>query len=393
MEISVKQEKLWRFLCRLLYPILKRRIGLEAERLPEVRPAILICNHVTDLDPVLLAMASPDHALTYVASEHILRDRPFLRKLLYRCFSPIIRRKATSAVDTCRKTVRAVREGKTVCIFAEGETTWNGRTAPIQPGTGTLVKASGTPLVTYRFHGGYFTAPRWGKGIRRGKITGQVTGYWPAEQLKSMTAEEINKLIEEGIREDAFAAQRRERIESKASGKRMLTQIETLLFLCPKCLTIGTLQGRGDRLTCNCGLEVRVDRCMLPVGESPFQDFCAWDDWQAEKLRDMARKDPAFRLSENRNNLVLTEIDPENVPGKTDRGNLSMDREFLRVGNTAVPVASISGMATLQNRKLAISATEHYYELQAPEALCLRKYLLFWHEIRESAEKQAEKEP
>ena len=70
-----------------------------------------------------------------------------------------------------------------------------------------------------------------------------------------------------------------------------------------------------------------------------------------------------------------------------------MDREFLRVGNTAVPVASISGMATLQNRKLAISATEHYYELQAPEALCLRKYLLFWHEIRKSAEEQAEKEP
>ena len=392
MEISVRQEKLWRFLCRLVYPILKRRFSLEAERLPEVRPAILVCNHVTDLDPVLLAMASPDHSMTYVASEHILRDRPFLRKLLYLCFSPIIRRKAISAVDTCRKTVRAVREGKTVCIFAEGETTWNGRTAPVQPGTGTLVKASGVPLVTYRFHGGYFAAPRWGKGIRRGKITGQVTGYWPAEKLKSMTAEEINHLIEEGIREDAFAAQRQERIESRVSGKRMLTQIETLLFMCPKCLGIGTLQGRGDCLTCSCGLEVRVDRCMLPVGESPFPDFCAWDDWQAETLRGMVQKDPAFRLSENRDDLILTEIEPEDVPGKTDRGNLSMDREFLRVGDTAVPVASISGMATLQNRKLAISATEHYYELQAPEALCLRKYLLFWHEIRKSADEQAEKE-
>ena len=106
----------------------------------------------------------------------------------------------------------------------------------------------------------------------------------------------------------------------------------------------------------------------------------------------MVQKDPAFRLNENRDDLILTEIEPEDVPGKTDRGNLSMDREFLRVGDTAVPVASISGMATLQNRKLAISATEHYYELQAPEALCLRKYLLFWHEIRKSADEQAEKE-
>ena len=111
MELSMKQEKLWRFLSRILYPVLKRRPGLEAEPLPEERPVILVCNHVTDLDPVLLAMASPDHPVTYIASDHILRDRPFLRKLLYKYFSPISRRKAVSAVDTCRKTIRAVREG------------------------------------------------------------------------------------------------------------------------------------------------------------------------------------------------------------------------------------------------------------------------------------------
>ena len=393
MKISMKQEKLWRVICRIIYPVLKRRFSLEAEPLPEERPAIVICNHVTDLDPALLAMASRDRALTYVASEHILRDKPFLQKLLYRCFSPIIRRKAASAVDTCRKTVRAVREGKTVCIFAEGETTWNGRTAPIQSGTGTLVRAAGVPLVTYRFHGGYFAAPRWGKGLRRGKITGQVTGYWPAEKLKSLTAEEINHLIEEGIREDAFAAQRQERIPGRVSEKRMLTQIEALLFLCPKCFRIGTLQGRGSLLACSCGLEVRVDRCMLPAGESPFPDFCAWDDWQVEELCGMIRKDRSFRLNDDRNDLTLTEIDEENVPREADRGSLSINRESLRIGNTAIPVSAISGMATLQNRKLAISTLGHYYELRAPKAMCLRKYLLFWRGIGESAKEQSEKEP
>ena len=104
METSGRQERVWRFAFRILRPVLKRRFSLDAEPLPETGPVILVCNHVTDLDPILLAMASPDHALTYVASDHILRDRPFLRKLLYRYFSPITRRKATSAVDTCRNT-------------------------------------------------------------------------------------------------------------------------------------------------------------------------------------------------------------------------------------------------------------------------------------------------
>ena len=284
METSGRQERAWRFAFRILRPVLKRRFGLDAEPLPETGPVILVCNHVTDLDPILLAMASPDHALTYVASDHILRDRPFLRKLLYRYFSPITRRKATSAVDTCRKTVRAVREGKTVCIFAEGETTWNGRTAPIQPGTGTLVRAAGVPLVTYRLQGGYFAAPRWGKGPRKGKITGRVTGCWPADRLKGMTVDEVNALIREGIREDAFETQRRERVPCRGSGKRMLDQIETLLFLCPECRRIGTLRGRDRLLSCGCGLTVRTDRCMLPEGTSPFPDFAAWDDWQVGEL-------------------------------------------------------------------------------------------------------------
>lgn len=392
METSRRQEKLWRILSRIVYPVLRHRVGLEAEQLPEGQPSIVVCNHVTDLDPVLLGMASRDHALTYVASDHILRDRPFLRKLLYWSFSPIVRRKATSAVDTCRKTVRAIRAGKTVCIFAEGETTWNGRTAPIQPGTGMLVKAAGAPLVTYRFHGGYFTAPRWGKGLRRGKITGRVTGCWTAEELKRMTADEVNRLIGEGIREDAFAAQKKERIPVRVSGNRMLAQIETLLFLCPKCRRIGTLRGRGDRLTCSCGLEVRVDQCMLPVGEAPFPDFGAWDDWQTAALGEMIRKDGAFRLSDSRNDLTLTEIDPENAARTADRGSLSMDRESFRIGNTVIPTAGISDMATLQNRKLAISTPEHYYELQAPEAMCLRKYLLFWLETVKRAGEQAGEE-
>ncbi len=392
MKTSAHEERLWRFLARIISPVLKHRLGLEVEMLPETRPVMLVCNHVTNLDPLLVAMASPNHKLTFVASEHILREKPFLRKWFFRLFSPILRRKATSAVDTCRKTVRAIRDGKTVCLFAEGETTWNGATGVIQPGTAVLVKTAGAPLVTYRFHGGYFAAPRWGRGLRRGKITGQVTGFWPAETLKSMTAEEINALMEEGIREDAFEAQKRERVPYHIRKKRMLAQIDSLLFLCPKCRGIGTLHGFEDLLTCGCGLKVRIDTCMLPVGESPFPDFGAWDAWQIGALQDMMKKNDSLQLSESREDLELIEIALDDTQRPAARGSLSMDRRVLRIGEVSLPISGIRDMATLQNRKLAVSTEEHYYELRAPEALCLRKYLLFWRLLKKSAEDPAGEE-
>ena len=391
METGSKKSLAWCMMGRILFPFFRFRLHLDVERLPAGQPAILVCNHVTNLDPILIGAASPDRPLIYVASEHILRDHPFLRKILYYLFEPISRRKAASAVDTCRKTVRAVRAGKTVCIFAEGETTWNGKTGPVQPGTAVLVKAAGVPLITYRFHGGYFAAPRWGRGLRRGRIIGRITGRWSAEELKEMTAEEVNIRIVEGIREDAFGAQKTEHISYHGRKKNRLAQIDALLFLCPKCKKIGTIQGKGDRLTCSCGLSVQYNACLLPEGKAPFPDFTAWDEWQTNELQKMVIRDPALCISESRKDLNLAEIQENGATRIAARGRLSMDRYMLRIGETGIPVSDIRNMATLQNRKLALSAGDHYYELQAPAACCLRKYLLLWQFVKEETKHPAER--
>ena len=392
METGSKKNLIWRMMGWMLFPFFRLRLRLDVERLPTDGPSILVCNHVTNLDPVLIGAASPDRPLIYVASEHILRDHPLLRKALYFLFEPISRRKAASAVDTCRKTVRAVRAGKTVCIFAEGETTWNGKTGPVQPGTAVLVKAAGVPLITYRFHGGYFAAPRWGRGLRRGRITGRITGRWSAEELKKMTAEEVNARIREGIREDAFAGQKLEKIPYHGRKKNRLSQIDALLFLCPKCGKIGTIRGTGDRLICSCGLSVRYNACLLPAEEAPFPDFTAWDEWQANELQKRMAGDPTLCISESRTDLTLAEIQENGAMRIAARGRLSMDRNTLRVGEMEIAVSGIRDMATLQNRKIALSAGDHYYELQAPAACCLRKYLLFWQYVKEEMKRPTEKE-
>ena len=124
-----------------------------------------------------------------------------------------------------------------------------------------------------------------------------------------------------------------------------------------------------------------------PAGQGPSPVLRLRPDGPDRQVHAAGGNDPLSplcrlgRLAANRDDLTLTEVDPEGASREAGTGILSMDREFLRVGKISLPVAGIRDMATLQNRKLAVSTEDHYYELQAPEALCLRKYLLLWRHL------------
>ena len=57
------------------------------------------------------------------------------------------------------------------------------------------MKISGAGLVTSRISGGYLTTPRWGKGIRRGKIFGEVVNVYSAQQIKELLMDLFDKYI------------------------------------------------------------------------------------------------------------------------------------------------------------------------------------------------------
>ena len=375
------KSRVWRTACFLLLPAARRVLGLEMEPLPAGGPYLVVCNHVTNLDPLMLAAATPRKSLTFIASENILRLHPRLRGALFASFDAILRRKGASGAKTALQALRALRAGRNVCVFAEGETSWNGLTEKIQEGTASLLRASGAGLVTYRIHGGYFTWPRWADGLRRGRVRGVVAGVHPASALGEMSPDEINGLIQREISEDAFADQRKERVPYR--GKKRAQSVSSLLFLCPRCRGIGTLRGDGNDIRCSCGLDVRLNECLLPEGDAPFADLSEWDRWQREAFASMAAEGASLR--EDRDDLTLWRIPPEGAPVVAAAGSLAMDRDFLTVGKSRFPLGRIRDLALLQNKKLAFSFDDLYYELHAPSPLCLRKYLLYWRQVRDGA--------
>ena len=189
-----RHKRFWNIIRPIAIPILKSIYKYSCEVYKDLKgPYLVLANHNTDLDPGLVALSFPQQ-MYFVASEHVYRAG-FASKVLRYVFEPIAKRKGTSDTVTVMKSIRALREGKNVCLFPEGQKSFNGQTGEINIATGKLVKASKAGLVTFKIEGGYFTTPRWGYGIRKGKMHGSIVNIYNPETLEKLSAEEITALI------------------------------------------------------------------------------------------------------------------------------------------------------------------------------------------------------
>ncbi len=333
-------------------------------------PSMVISNHTTNYDPLLVASSFPRHQMYFVASEHLFR-KGFISKAIHFLVAPIARRKGSSGGDTAMAMLRTLKKGNSVCIFGEGETTWNGITQSVFPGTGDIAKIAKAHLVTYRIEGGYFTAPRWGKGVRRGKMHGGIVNIYTPEQLQQMSGQEIASVIEKDLYENAW--DRQKKLSVRYQGKNRARYMETALFLCPKCYQYGTLKGEGDQLHCTCGLKMTYTEQGTFDPPAPFENILLWDEWQHKCLAEEETL-PAFRDK----NITLYQLQQDHTQKYLVEGTLKQLDDMLSIHGHCFLLKDISHMALVQKHILVFTCQGQYYELHAPQPICFRKYLAAW---------------
>ena len=363
----------YRFLRWLFLPLICRVFNFESAPLPDdvQTPFLLISNHTTDLDPVLVGACTQRH-MYFVASEHVLRGGAgawLLRKL----FAPVPRLKGATDAAAAMAILRRLRGGANVCLFAEGNRSFNGLTGPVFAATGKLVKAAGCTLLTYRIEGGYLTSPRWSVSLRRGEMRGYPVRTFTPAQLKSMDAEEINRAIAEDIFEDAYARERTEQIEFR--GRRLAEKLETALFLCPRCKATGKLHSRGDELECECGLRVQYGLKGELHGDIPFESVTEWDAWQRETLPSLLGRGGRLWADEVR-------LLPLSGREKAKKGTLYAEDDSLVLDDLRMPVRGISDMAIAGRGRIKLTFEGEHYEIRGAKDFCARKYLLFYQQKR-----------
>ena len=379
MDKYTRHKKIWRILYTLVQKPFSGLVNMSWEPCQVDGPCIVIPNHVTAIDPLMVAMSFPDKPLYFVASEHLFR-KGLISAALNWLVEPIPRKKASSGVDTVMAVLRHLRSGRSVCLFAEGEATWSGRSGKIFPATGKMIRRSGATLVTYRLEGAYLSDPRWSKSLHRGRIYGHPVGIYPPEKLKAMSPEEIDQLINKDIYEDAWERQKAEHIRFKS--RRRVEHMETALFMCPECGGIGTLKSRGSRLQCSCGLSLEYTEEGSFEPPRPFENIAQWDDWQHEQLR-AGNFSPEGEDLFSDDGMKLVEIEEGHRQRELGRGKLRQFRDRLSCAGQDFDLASISDMAMVQTGVLLFSREGKYYEIRTKKPHCLRKYLAVWKNSRQ----------
>lgn len=362
--------KIWKPLHAVCRMAVRRKFDITAEEINIDGPMLLIPNHVTSWDPILVAMSFPDKQFYYVASEHLFR-KGLLTRILKWLVGPIPRSKGTSGMDTVRTCLRHLKAGHSVCLFAEGEQSWDGRNIPVFPATGKLTRSSGATLVTYRLEGAYLCLPRWAENIRRGKIYGHPVGVYPPEVLKSMTSEEINDVINRDISENAWERQKKD--PQEYTGANPACSLERLLYLCPKCKRVGTLKSEGDSVSCSCGLKIkyRADGFFDP--SSPFSDISEWEDWQKNDLIAGDFEHGVELFSDD--GIKLSEVGADHTETALGQGKLIQFPDHLQIGEYRFNLDHINDMAMTRTHILLFSSDGKYYQLIAGKGTNLRKYL------------------
>ena len=100
--------------------------------------------------------------------------------------------------------ITIAREGGSVGVFVEGNSSFNGALYPFADSIGKLVLMLKLPLVIFNFKGGYLTKPRWALYAKKGKFTGEVREVIHYDTYKHMSAEAITNLIRDKININAY---------------------------------------------------------------------------------------------------------------------------------------------------------------------------------------------
>ena len=135
------------------------------EHLPRAGPCILVPNHQSVLDPLLLQGGLPRAVDSMTKSTQFARW--FFRWILPRIHAFPVRRYRVDP-QSVRVLFRRLEEGRVVCVYPEGERSWDGKLQPFRRGTLRVLLRAGVPVIPVGIDGTYRVWPRWASRPRRG---------------------------------------------------------------------------------------------------------------------------------------------------------------------------------------------------------------------------------
>ncbi len=246
-------------------------------------PYILLANHNSFFDFKALTAAIFPHRANYV----VALDGFIGREWIMRAVGCICKRKFVNDLQLIRQMANLVKQGQIIVLYPEARYSHVGTQAVLPDSLGKSLKYMNVPVVTLITQGHHIDAPVWNQKSKGVPSSAELKKLFTCEELKSMSAQEINALISERFIYDDYAWQRDNHIVADAPDR--AEGLHRVLYQCPYCKKEYRMMSQGSELFCEaCGKHWQMDVYGQLHGQDGVTEFAHiphWYEWQRENIR------------------------------------------------------------------------------------------------------------
>ena len=304
VDIGREPSKFWYGFIgsQLIVPLIcwytKIKVKPDQDYLKEEGPIVVLGNHPSYLDPVVVERLTHGRPTNFVAGEFVFRKKGW--GYWFKLGGAIPKKQFVVDTVAVKAMMRVLKRKGSLCIFPEATRFIDGTSKSFDDGVARMIKKTNSAIYIARSNGAYLTWPRWSEsGMRMGKITASFVRKLPGEKVKDMSIEEIQEYIMDGMAYNEYDYSRASNPTHRNS--KMASGIQNVGFICPKCKKQFTMDFvGGSTVKCSdCGNEINVlGNGLFEAGNDEsktFEDLHEWVKWEKDIIAEEL-KNPDFKM-------------------------------------------------------------------------------------------------
>ena len=187
-----------KFIFLIIFKFFFRLKVTGQENIPQDGPFIIVANHSSLLDPVILGI-SIKPKIIFVAAAYLF-EIGWLGYLLRKANSIPVQRE--NDIKAIKQSLKILRQGRVLGIFPEGGIDRQKKNLPVRAGAAYLATKAGAPIVPVRIKGADKALPRGAKFIRSlNKIEVEIKKPIYCSRQTHKDKEIIKRVVESYIKE------------------------------------------------------------------------------------------------------------------------------------------------------------------------------------------------
>jgi len=344
-------------------------------------PIVVLANHQAKLDFVNLIGVTRE-PMSFVVSNSFYQTLPV--KGAMDKIGVIPKQQFQTTLKDMHMMKAVIDAGKILAIYPAGLMCEDGRSTPIPVATARFVQWLHADVYMARSFGTYFCTPKWSRRRRSGTTYLDVYKLFSAEELKTVTPEELTERINNSLDYDAYREQ--ESLKVEFSGGEDVEGLENVLCICPSCHGEFTTKTERNRIFCTeCGYEAHSDRCgfLTPKNNSsPYIRYVS--DWARMVFEETARKMDEGELTSLSAKCRYMTVDNK-CHKFTDagEGTITLTYEHFTLEGTIggeeislnVPIASFASLPFVPGKYIEIQHHEDIYRCMLEDGRLAMKFI------------------